>query len=241
MEVFNSSPAENRLVLRPKRNSSLGMRIGAYLLLIPVAIMLAVYEASLIWLYFHPKLGMDNSSAWVLGLAALPILICFVYLPIAARCGEGDLILSPEGFEIRVLLGKSPWKYQWTEVTGFYVSWTSNKVDTPNPSTYECICFDKAGWTTRSRQQILSFEQYPMTKQDLADLLNEWKAKYGPNPEGVTFNPIPSAPDRRPSKVQSIIGISFGLISLLGVIAVFAWQGYVFWSSVVFRALNSLH
>ena len=189
-----------------------------------------------IWLDFHPEVGAGILS-WPFSLAILALLIYFVYLIIAVRFyGQGDLILSPEGFEIRTLYGKSPCKYCWTDVTGFYVAMVPLRRNIAD--SYEAACFDKVNWTTNARRQVLP---YPMNNHELVALMNEWKAKYAPNPEGIVHDPVPSDPIKQYSSAHNFISIGIVLVFTLGLIAFFVFAGCSLWNSVTIRVINNTH
>jgi hypothetical protein len=131
----------------------------------------------------------------------------FIWLLRGLRSDQGDLTLTPEGFEIQNVDPFYRRKYRWTEVTGFYQESKPRHHYVVEPM----VCFDEASCATKKRKKIIPFS-YEIGSKALVDLLNEWKEKYGPNPDGFFFEPILEPPktllDRRK---QIVILIAFGM------------------------------
>jgi hypothetical protein len=175
MEELTSA---NKLILKRERGNP---PIWICLIGLLGLLFYSVMEVGMIWLDFHPELKLQLIS-WPISLTLFYITI---YLGVLLLPGQGDLILSPEGFKISCLNKTFRREYRWSEVIGFY-----RETNPQNQWQRAMVYFDKAGWLTNQRREVLPFH-YLKTTDELVFLLNEWKGKYSPNPEGITLNPVP--------------------------------------------------
>jgi len=141
---------------------------------------------------WHRYMWIPIAVAYVLGLGSiipalsrhLSIDMLIVILPAtlliylaldSARLllpGQGDLILTPEGFEVRMPLKQECQKYQWNQVSVFYV-----KSIQVGKDFRQRLCFDVLKEDEKSEREYLSLD-YDLSLNALAALLNEWKKKY---------------------------------------------------------------
>jgi len=174
-------------------------------------------ELLAVWFIIHPftkdfLLQLLIPWGWALNTPLLIWTLCGIILP-----GQGDLTLTSKGFEVKNVDPSYRRKYRWSEVTGFYQESTSRYNIPGEP----IVCFDVVGCSTKKRKKIFNFS-YEVDRPALVLLLNEWKEKYGPNPEGVIFDPIPEPPKQISRPIQKIIlivlGIPLVVCFLLGIV-----------------------
>lgn len=152
-----------------------------------------------------------------------------IYMGIQLLPGQGNLALTPDGFRVTSWLKSLRRNYQWSDVTGFYVSNVGN-----GKITQERVCFDLATLVSHKRRQFLTF-QYDQTPQELADLLNQWKERYAPNPEGTQLTPLLEAPVTQKS-VWKAAGIQI-LIVFGFMVAILTW--FFLFSKTDIRVVNN--
>ncbi len=177
-QIPDYSPNREKVLLKPDKHKKLGRSLLLFGILL-FALLHSVHTLS------HPAEASAKAidSAW-LGIIVVPIILPFIlvgWLP-----GQGDLSLTRDGFEVRSRWIWGRIKHRWVDVVGFYATNVyAGKV------TQEAICYDLTGTTGRYKRGTLSLWDYNgMSKQAIADLLNEWKAYYAPNPDGIELEPV---------------------------------------------------
>jgi hypothetical protein len=93
--------------------------------------------------------------------------------------GQGDLILTPEGFQINYFYKLWP-EYRWDEFLGFY------EVHKMKNRSYRL-----AGELAKSvylEKRILFPRFYDVPPEELVRLLNQWKEKHASSPSNAEFS-----------------------------------------------------
>lgn len=99
--------------------------------------------------------------------AVLALHNTILFLP-----GQGDLILTPEGFQLRMPLKQDRKSYRWDQISNFYVK--SIKV---SKDFQQRVCFDVLKEDEKSEREYLSLD-YDLSLNALETLLNDWKQEY---------------------------------------------------------------
>ena len=159
LEKILENHAANTMILKQNPLKNRPMMLGAlFCLLLEYGFLSAPFSQ-----------GMIDSvpiALFVVIIPAILIHIGLLFLP-----GQGDLILTPDGFEVSVYLYALQKKYRWADVINFSVSpiWIGKGFQRK-------LCFDVIRNGKKVKKDYLRF-CYDLSLEEMLALLTDWKTK----------------------------------------------------------------